>query len=295
MNKREGRPRPYVGVSGVVCRKDVQPSGLVVTEPQQLFLEGYAQNAGLYDTGRMLALGVKATHKTQFEDIENKYGREWYPVGESEFTNALGDKERHPHVFGVAQAYLDVRRVDDAEHRKQFTRRVAYRGRKFLQAIQFDMLPWHHNDDVFVFMEKLKENHDLQVILQVHGEAMSELGSGGVVQKLGAHAVNIDYLLFDASHGTGKRLNAHRLDEFLEEAYSSSLLARTGFGVAGGLNAKNVREDIPVLLKKYPDLSWDAEGQLHPVNNLGKRPLQMDETKKYLQASADVLLRRSQE
>lgn len=289
MNTQEGRPRPYIGVSGVVKQEHVEPSGLVWHEWQHQFLQAHAEKVGLYDTGRMLALGVKATHKTQFDDIENKYGKDWYPVGEKQFEDAVNPKLLNKDTFVVAQTYLDVAYVDDADYRKQFTRQIAHRGRNFLHAIQFDMLPWHRNDEIFDYLEKLKASHDLKVLLQVHGEAMNELGPQGVVQKLGAHAASIDYLLFDSSHGTGKRMDADRLSEFLQEAYEASALDNVGMGVAGGLNAERVREDLPAIVAKFPNVSWDAEGQLHPVNNGGKRPLQMGIVKNYLQASTDAL------
>lgn len=271
-------------------QRDTMPSGLEVRIPQQIFLESYAERAGLFDTGRLLALGVKATHKVQFEDLENKYGRDWYPVGADDFAGALGDKARHQHTLGVAQTYLDIHHVHDSEYRKSFTRRITERGRAWLQAIQFDMLPWHEQDSMFFFLSKLRENHpDLQVVLQCHGPAMEQLGEKGVVQKLGYYAELLDYILFDASHGTGKHMNAGRLDGFLQEAYSSEKLTHVGFAVAGGLNAQTVQDDLPRLLESYQDLSWDAEGQLHPLNNVGKRPLQMDIVKEYLKTSVGVI------
>lgn len=107
------------------------------------------------------------------------------------------------------------------------------------------------------FLEEVRDNHsDLKIMLQCYGQAMDDLGPKGVSRRLRAFAAYTDYVLFDA---------------------------------AGGLNAERVREDLPGLLAKYPDLSWDAEGQLHPVNNVRKRPLQLNFTKDYLQASVDVL------
>ncbi len=290
MNTCERRPRPYVGVSGVVTYENIQPSGLAVRVPQQLFVEARAEKAGLYATDRLLALGVKATHKTQFQDRENKYGREWYPVGEQEFAGALDIKDKHPHTLGVAQTYLDIHHVADAGYRKRFMRRIAERGRSWLQAVQFDMLPWDDNDDMFDFLDKLRTNHpNLQVLLQCHGPAMEQLGEKGVAQKLGRHAHLLNYVLFDSSHGTGTHMDARRLGGFLYEAYASEPLDRVGFAVAGGLNAQNISEDLPALLAKYPDLSWDAEGQLHPLNNAGKRPLQLDAVEEYLRASVGVI------
>lgn len=283
------RPRPYVGVSGVANYENRQPSGLVIREPQDLFVEAYAHNVGLFETDRLLALGVKATHKTQFQDKENKYGRDWYPVGEEGLANALRHSKANPNTLAVAQTYLDINHVQNSEYRRVFVNHIVERGRAWIQAIQFDMLPWHDNDDMLEFLGEVKEDYDVKILLQCYGRAMEELGPKDAVQKLGRHAASIDYVLFDASHGTGKRMDAGKLDGFLDEAYSSDALAGVGFAVAGGLNASAVREDLPALLEKYPDLSWDAEGQLHPLNNAGKRPLQMDYVRDYLQASVDSI------
>ena len=276
MNER--LKQPYVGVSGVVSC-EVQAS-----------LENIAIGSGLHEKGRLLALGVKAVHKTQFLDIENKYGKEWYPVGEKAFSSALRHDNPNTNTIAVAQTYLDVEHVDNAEYRKAFVARINERGTPWLQAIQFDMLPWHTNTDTLNFLEDIKDTYDLQILLQAHKEAMSDLGPTGVVKRLGAYAASLDYILFDASHGTGERLNTSALAPFIAEAYDKIDLSHTGIAIAGGLNDHVVREDLPPLINKYPDLSWDAEGQLHPVQVSGKRPLDMRITTDYLQASSDILL-----
>lgn len=284
------RPKPYVGVSGVVNMPHIEPSGLVVREPQQLFVEAKAQRAGLSGQNRLLALGVKATHKTQFLDETNKYGRDWYPVGEQEFADTLAEKEKHPYDLGVAQVYMDPTQLSgDPGYFHEFMNRVHRRGSKWLQAVQYDMLPWQDNDKLLRNVDITRRYFQTQSIVQCHERAMDELGPVIAIRELGKYATGIDYVLFDASYGTGKRMNVKRLDIFLEEAYSSEELSHVGFGVAGGLDATSVREDIPALLSKYPDLSWDAESKLHPLNNRRKRTLQMDFTGDYLQASVDVL------
>lgn len=284
------RPESYVGVSGLITYKNVQPSGLVVTEPQQLFVEGLYERTGLSRTGRALALGVKATHKTQYLDTENKYGADWYPVGQESFASALGEKVNHPRSLGVAQTYLDINHVADAEYREDFTQQILTRGKSWLRAIQFDMLPWHSNDDMQPYLENLKDqNQDIKIFLQCHKPAAELLGVRGAVKKLGNLANSLDYVLFDSSHGTGIKLDTNSLDNILEEAHSSEALVDVGFAVAGGLDAQNVRELLPELLAKYPDISWDSEARLHPLNNVGKRPLNLDLVKDYFAASREVL------
>lgn len=152
--------QPYVGVSGV-------------TSPEiQTSLEDIYDEVGLVAKNRILALGVKAVHKTQFLDIENKYGAEWYPVGESSFKNALRHDNQNQQTIAVAQTYLDPDYVDSADYRKAFVERICRRGTPWLQAVQFDMLPWHDNKDMLYFLEELKASYDLDIFLQAHKPAM---------------------------------------------------------------------------------------------------------------------------
>lgn len=271
------RRQPYVGVSGVVSPE------------MQSDIELTADRIGLEDVERILALGVKAVHKTQFLDIENKYGPEWYPVGEHDFSTALWPRDGSSPSIAVAQTYLDVDYVADPTYRREFTSRIIQRGAPWIQGIQFDMLPWHADAQMIGFLEDVKNESGLPIFLQCHKNAMEELGPKGAVKKLGEFAGSLDYILFDASHGTGTRLDAARLDPFVEEAYGSTALESVGISIAGGLDATAIREDLPELVAKYPDLSWDAEGKLHPVNQRGRRPLDISVVNDYLISSVDVL------
>ena len=271
------RPNPYIGISGVV----------------DSYQQYYVMDAFIYEgldeppLDRRLALGVKAVHKTQFLDIENKYGRDWYPVGEEGFSQALDGSG--PPDLKVAQAYFDADYVHDEEYRDEFVQRIRARGKAWMNAIQFDMLPWHEDESMLPWLERLKDESGLTILLQAHGEAMSELGPEGVARKLDRYAHALDYILFDASHGKGVRMDTEALLPFLEAGYASGELSSVGMGVAGGLNARVVREDLPAIVERYPDVSWDAEGQLHPMRGDCTRPIDMSVAKKYLEASREVL------
>ena len=270
------RPVPYVGVSGVV------------SPAQQALLTGMCTEVGFPDIRRLL-LGVKATHKTQWDSIENKYGQSWYPVGVQGFTDAI-DPHVAPHQqWPVVQVYLDVDHVGEASYREAFMERLLTRGSAWLAGIQFDMLPWHDNLEIESFLWWLRETTGLPVLLQCHGPAMELLGPDGAARRLGELADVIDFVLFDASHGTGKRLDVDRLDTFVNAAYSHTALDQVGVAVAGGLSPTTVTEDLSALVAKYPDLSWDAEGSLHPVTSEGSRPLDMATVRGYLSASTIML------
>lgn len=272
----ERMKQPYIGVSGVI-------------NPEvQRMVEAMAVENGLPERNRAVALGVKAVHKTQYLDIENKYGPEWYPIGERAFSEALRRDVANKNSIGVAQAYFDIHHVADSEYRQAFLQRILQRGQPWLDAIQFDMLPWHDNPDMWAFLESVKKE-GLQVFLQAHGMSMSTLGPEKSVRTLQQHAELIDYVLFDASHGTGTRLDVAALRPFIAEAYEQFDSSQTGVAVAGGLNSQRVREDLAQLVQEFPHLSWDAEGQLHPENAAGKRPLDMDTTRDYLAASSSII------
>lgn len=291
------RPQPYVGISGVVNEKKVMPSGLVVTEPQQIFLEADAERAGLFTTGRQLMLGVKGMHTNQYQDrvhmrLGEEQGPEWFPVGEQAFAEALGERERHPNTLGTAQVWLHPRHAMNAVYRDEFMTKIAWRGRRWLDAVQFDALDWHEDDNLLKYAQETRQQRDFKVILQCTSEQMYTLKPQGVVRKLGEFAASMDYVLFDASLGLGKDLEPDRLSHFLQAAYESDELAHVNFAVAGGLDGDTVRRLLPKLLERFPELSWDAEAKLHPRNNANKKPLQMDRVKGYLHASADVLKQR---
>lgn len=273
------RPKPYIGISGVV------------NPDQQFYLMDHFYWNGLDEppVNRQMALGVKAVHKTQYLDIENKYGRDWFPVGNEAFSEAL--RGSGPPELKVAQVYFDADLVRDVGYRDEFVERIRQRGKTWLSAIQFDLLPWHTDNTILPWLEKVKEDSGLTIILQAHGEAMTELGPKGIARTLGRHACALDYILFDASHGKGERMNTEALLPFLDQGYFSGNLLHVGMGVAGGLNAAVVGEELPSILEYYPDVSWDAEGQLHPTLPDGSRPIDLLRAKEYLEASADVLNR----
>lgn len=268
----------YVGVSGVVSPE------------MQRSLEAIAEDAGLTKEGRILALGVKATHKTQYLGEENKYGADFYPVGEAAFHRALAHHDKIPSTLGVAQTYFDMDLVGDGDYRENFFRQIVARGEPWLQAVQFDMLPWHENIKTLDLLKKTKESN-LVSLLQVHDGAMKALGPQGVVQRLGSYAHLIDYLLFDSSHGTGTKLDTQALRPFIDTAYQHLDTAQTGIALAGGLNASIIREELPEILQEFPHVSWDAEGQLHPEKDGkdGSRVLDLPLSEEYLRASADVI------
>ncbi len=248
MIDHELRPKPYVGVSGVAnYLSHREPSGIEVNDSQQLFVEAAAINSGLFESGRLLALGVKAVHQSQWDDEPfvrsgQTYGSEWYPVGEQQFATALRSDHKHPQTLGVAQVYMDPKQVNDRDYFHKFMNQIHWRGRNWIQAVQYDSLPWHKNEELLRNVDITRRYFLTQSILQCHEGAMSKLGPKGVAKTLGKYAAGLDYVLFDASHGLGKKLDVEALDPFLEEAFSSEALSHVGWSnrsrIAAGINAE---------------------------------------------------------
>ncbi|HET6622454.1 MAG TPA: hypothetical protein VFG56_00790 [Candidatus Saccharimonadales bacterium] len=264
----------YVGVSGLVNRE------------QQRELTDYAGNTLGNRTDTMLFLGVKAVHKTQWLDIENKYGPSWYPVGEEAFADTLDVGSD-----AVAQMYLDPEILAaNPQYGTEFIRRVKRRGHHWLNIIQFDLMPYRQNPEAFGYLihEARREAglREYKVIVQCHGEAMAE-GPKPAIEKLKRLSPDeIDWVLFDASHGKGLEMEPDALRPFLETGLEDPDLAHVGFGVAGGLDAAAVERYIPELLRDFPEISWDAEGRLHRTDD---GVLDMQAAKDYLRASGDVI------
>jgi hypothetical protein len=276
MNERR---QPYIGISGIA------------SPDQQHYLQAVFEDTGLVESNRRLFLGIKAVHKTQYLDIPNKYGEAWYPVGKEAFSAAVEKSHDLTKGANIAQAYLDIDWVDGPNYRKAFTERIFERGASWIDGIQFDLLPWHTNPDILAFLESIKQKYpDKMILLQCHGEAMNELGPQKTIAKLGQLAEFLDYVLFDSSHGTGKQLDAAKLDPFLHEAHSSELLSLTGLAIAGGLDASTIQYHLPDILSKYPNISWDAESRLHPKNTDGQMPLDSYAATKYLLASQRAII-----
>ena len=268
------RAKPYIGVSGV---------GSIDT--QQKIIEQF-DRAGLREH-RQLMLGVKVLHKCQWLDQPWKRDDDWDLVGETACREVL---VRDKRAVNVAQAYFDKQLVGERTYRDAFLERIYDRGAQWIDGIQFDMLPWHENTDMLTFLHETKERHPgTRIYLQCHELSMQRYSPRQLTQVLGAHADALDHLLLDSSHGKGVRLDADRLVPYIETILSSDTLSRVGVGFAGGLDGSAIREDLPALIAKYPELSWDAEGRLHPRREDGRMPLDIPTVADYFRASAEVI------
>lgn len=269
----------YIGVSGVVC------------EAQQEELKKLFEQLAL-DKQRVLQLGIKATHKPQFLDIENKYGRAWYPVGD-EIAHTLHPIQPDTPMTAVAQVAFEPELVRSSTYQRAFLEKLAARTTNWLTGVQYDMVPWTDDDmDISKLITTTKETmgEDIVVTLQCQGAIMERHSPRDVSERL-KRMDDLAFVLFDSSCGRGMPMNTEQLLPYIQATADTADLAHIGIAVGGGLNAENVHMKMPLLLREFPQLSWDAEGQLHPVNRQGERPLDMDVCRAYLGVSAEVLPR----
>lgn len=269
------RRKPYVGVSGVAS-----------VEQQKKIIE-IASDVGLKEK-RILALGIKAVHKTQYLDIENKYGPSWYPVGDRICDSVSPELDG---TYNVAQVYMEPNEIAQSpEYALAFIDKLMKRGRTAIHAVQFDMLPYDKEIGLNYrnFFKYIKFGFDKDIILQCHKRAIAE-GPTRAIETIECLSDDLDYVLFDASLGQGIDMNPDNLMRFCARAYRSKILAERGIniGVAGGLDGGTVREVMPRILAEFPDISWDAEGKLHQGTD--DKSLNIETVEDYLRASAGVL------
>ncbi len=107
----------------------------------------------------------------------------------------------------------------------------------------------------------------LKFVLGIGPESLKMVGNRpqGLAQRLkDRYRHLIDYILFDMSQGTGKKLDPELARPFLAEV--ASTLPDLGLGVAGKLSAPNLYLVEP-LLGEFPDISVDAETDLRDEND----------------------------
>ncbi len=242
---------------------------------------------------RLLQLGVKATHKSQYLGQDTRYGSRWFPVGD-EIDDAI--YEVGSGITGVAQLYMDAEQLSSSRYLRLFMPLALGRAsNRWLTGVQFDMFPWYDRPDVLRdtvecgAMSLAQDGERLTVTLQCQGDIMSRHTPRNIAKRLGEFVGHIDYVLFDSSHGQGKRIDTQALLPYLDAVRNETQLDALGIGVAGGLNAEVVRAELPKLLRYFPNLSWYAEGQLHPTAPTGDRPLDITVCQEYLEASAEIL------
>lgn len=93
--------------------------------------------------------------------------------------------------------------------------------------------------------------------------------------------LHVDYVLIDRSEGRGIPIDLGRATKAIQVLVG--LRPDLRVAVAGGLDANGVRLMLP-LLRRWPSISWDAEGRLR-----GRLGLHLDRARAYLDESVTLI------
>lgn len=256
----------YVGVSGVGSVEQQRHA-------ERIFLEHE------FPAERKLLLGVKATTKIQVEEIESRKGRNWFPVGD-ELRTAL---EPSDDSLKVLQLYaddwtdLDGRAIPLIENSLE-------RSDAWVNGLQYDLLPWFTEDSSLQIIESYAHGVRVNgpVVVQCHGNIMQSATPEQLLERLKRIEGFITHILFDASEGRGLQMDPDTLSRWVEVVQNSGL--DLSVAIAGGLGGTETASLLTPVLRRFDDISWDAESKLHTGNVLDQHTVNQ-----YLTASKQAV------
>ena len=200
---------------------------------------------------RKLGVGVMMSYKT-LHGLPTKWSRAFPP------------KEKIAEIFFNDPLALNVLHYADYENQSLFISlcEAANWGGKNLQAIQLDMI-WPHPADILEFRANFTR---LKTIMQIGAKAFEAVNSQPkqLIARLQPYELCLDYVLLDKSMGQGKLMDASFLLSFLKPL--SKDMPHLGLIVAGGLGPDTLHLVKPII-KKFPQISLDAQGRLRPSKN----------------------------
>lgn len=123
-------------------------------------------------------------------------------------------------------------------------------------------------------------------VLQVGGRAYKAVQCSPelMTEKVSTYSNLVDYVLVDPSGGKGIAFNVEEIKKCLNSLNKINKPFRVG--VAGGLGPETVENLLNPLIKNYPGICIDAEGQLR---NKVDDSLDIDKCKKYLELAYKLI------
>ena len=233
---------PYIGITDV-------PSAEWLKSMLRFYID-VDDRGGL--VSHQLHAGVMMSYKT-LNGLETKWSAVW-PKKEGIANIFL------PTHFALLNTlhYADYEGIDVEEGLLQ----AVHFGGPNLDALQLDMI-W---PDPFAVRCCAARHPHLRIILQVGSKALAQVNDDPktLIERLEQYEGIVHDVLLDKSGGRGQGLDAALLEPFIYE-----LRARRpdlGIAVAGGLGPDTLHLVEP-LIRKFPGLSIDAQGQLRPSGN----------------------------
>lgn len=262
------KPSPYIGISGIAHAEEYKA------------IMDYARQLDIASTGRFVMVGAQATTRTQIHNQpEPGYGQDWYPIGDALAKVAVLD------TSGLTKPFIHVLFENELDEFERGMEIIMARTKPFIRGIQLNGAHWMDLDYAPALTRFKQQYPETAIILQARSFIMEQASPNEVTAKL--RTLPVDYVLFDASHGQGKAMNAHSLQQYIDAVYQGQLTL--GVAAAGGLEASNIDTLLGPLLNMYPDLSFDAEGRLRNSRNSSTSRLSLDLVEKYLKSSKGIL------
>lgn len=254
------RPRPYIGVTGFMSRREV----LAVED-------AHCELPLISDV--LLMVGVLVSSKTLRGEL-NKFPAR-YPKPEqlgSIFTGRV-DNLNLLHFNTKEQDRLldDMCRAQDLAGPKcdGFQLNIAWPDRKVLKRYKTKT----------AFRRKT-------LVLQCGGHALDQVEHNPL--KLTAKVLEydglIDYMLIDPSGGKGEPFDLNFAMKCIDTLNSKLFRTDIGVGIAGGLSAHNVNDLLGPILARHSSTSIDAEGRLRD----GQDNLDIAKAQAYVSKSAKL-------
>ncbi len=245
---------PYIGVTDFTNLNQVQ-------EMSQIFKAHLPSGSN-----RMLHIGVMMSYKT-LHSIPTVWQKTFPP------------KEHIASIFSVSDEYRCLHYVDYDNHpnlNESLALAISY-GEPGIDSIQLDMT-WPNPSEIAKGIKASQK--PVEVILQIGDKALKEVNNSPqkVVERLKTYEGIIHRVLLDKSMGRGLGLNAKELIPFalaIREHFPV-----LGIGAAGGLGPRTLHL-LDLLISYFPDLSIDAQAQLH-VNGNSLDPVDWNKVIEYL-------------
>ena len=252
--------QPYIGITGFMIQEEVRSVLDILPE----------------NFNRLVMIGALVSRKT-------------LQGGENKWPNRYPKKEKVEDIFIDHPRALNLVHYNTGDQATLFDQLVEVTELSpNIDGFQLNMT-WPAPDELRRYREQYP---NMKIVLQVGERAFMRVDHSPSFL-LGRVMTNylglIDYLLLDPSGGQGKPMDASILQPYLETLAMAEETAKIdiGIGIAGGLGPKTMHLLAP-LVKDFPDISIDAEGQLRDEND----NLNLVAAKEYLVKAYEMLERK---
>lgn len=233
---------PYIGITDFETTQQVN---------NMLVVFNRAKEESLNPIKHKLMVGLMISYKT-LNNIPSKWSSVWVP--KENIKDIFID---HPLAYDALH-YADYDGKTEAKH---LVSAIKYGGEN-IHSLQLDMI-W---PSAQMLTELKNEYPKIEIVLQVNTPALKQIGDDPkkLIQRLEGYENIIDFVLLDKSMGRGKGMDASALLPFIEAIYNSGL--SLDVAVAGGLGPRTLHL-VESIVKKFPFISIDSQGQLRPTGN----------------------------